>query len=89
MHVHFQTSLTLVNYVSFIQASDAGPFSSLQELKGHPGKPTHTHTYTHTHTHTHIPTQWCMPTPPAHLAVFLHYLYLTKDPKHLVSDFWF
>ncbi len=63
----------------FPQASDAGPFSSLQELKGHPGKPTHTRTHT----------QWCMATPPAHLAVFLHYLYLTKDPKHLVSDFWF
>ena len=23
---------------------------------------------------------------PAHLAVFLHYLYLTKEPKHLVRD---
>ena len=34
-------------YFSY-QASDAGPFSSLQELKGHPG------THTHTHKHTHI-----------------------------------
>jgi len=44
-------------YEEVVDASEVGPFSSLQELRNNP----------------------------AHMAVFLHYLYSNKDPKYLVS----